>query len=94
MATQTKLMSFRINELSGARVQEGPVNSDLQGFIDWSMTDYNVSTVLPWNNWGSALGVAQLRSSRYFVCCFDAVSRRRRSHDILNIHKRRTDLDT
>ncbi len=52
-------LQSRLNEISGARVQEGAVNSDQQIFIDWSLTDYNVSTVLPWNNWGSALGVSQ-----------------------------------
>ena len=59
-ANKVNELQKKINDLSGARVQEGAVNSDQQQFIDWSLTDYNVSTVLPWNNWGSAIGVAQL----------------------------------
>ncbi len=62
-ANKVNELQKQLNELSGARVQEGAVNSDQQIFIDWSLTDYNVSTVLPWNNWGSALGVAQLGGS-------------------------------
>lgn len=59
-AQKVSMLQNRLNELSGARVQEGSVNSELQNYIDWTTTDYNVSTVLPWNNWGSAIGVAQL----------------------------------
>ncbi len=59
-AQKVSMLQKKLNEFSGARVQEGSVNSELQNYIDWTTTDYNVSTVLPWNNWGSAIGVAQL----------------------------------
>ncbi len=62
-ANKVNELQKKINDLTGARVQEGAVNSDQQQFIDWSLTDYNVSTVLPWNNWGSAIGVAQIGAS-------------------------------
>ncbi|MBE2216637.1 MAG: T9SS type A sorting domain-containing protein [Ignavibacteria bacterium] len=56
---KVNLLQNKLNELTGARKQEGTVNSEEQNFIDWSTMDYNVSTVLPWNNWGSAIGVSQ-----------------------------------
>jgi hypothetical protein len=53
-----EILRNKINAFSDVKVQT-PRVEDEQSFIDWSQMDYNVSTVLPWNNWGSAIGVSQ-----------------------------------
>lgn len=52
----------QINSMSDIRTVTPSVENE-QPMIDWSTMDYNVSTVLPWNNWGSAIGVSQEGSS-------------------------------
>lgn len=48
------------NQLTGARTESwNQKNAEMSSTIYYNQGDYNQSTVLPWNNWGSSLGTVQ-----------------------------------